>query len=370
MNAKLFCRLSVLSAAAVFLLSACSPSGKSSEDALTISAWSGYDDFLRLAEKESDIALEFSPYAGASRADYSWAQMRGDDIPDIFITSHVRDAELAVERLADLSGFEFVNNISSPLLDQASIDGGIYLLPVNNTMHGIYYNKTMMEEYGWKVPTNFDELETLCTQIKAAGITPGLVGTKLNDDPFSAVFNLAKTDWLSTPAGADWEQEFLSGETSAAGMWEPVMDYVQQYIDAGMFSTDPDDRGNQDLITEEMGNRRVMFCTSMLDVSTTKLPNGDELGMMPYISEDGSNNIYIYSPATYIGISNRLTQPGNEKKLKAAVDFLSLLYSPEGQEVFITDRTPCRLSMLNTAVEKDSFVFDAWQAQREEGSLP
>lgn len=370
MNSKLLRRLFALSAASVFLLSACTPSKKASGTNgadLTWNTWSGYDDFLNLAAKTCpDIELEFTAYAGASRVAYSWAQMRSDDIPDIFITSRILDTDLASERLTDLSDFDFVNDIAPGILDQASIDGGIYLLPVSNTMHGIYYNKTLMEEHNWKVPTNFAELESLCAQIKDAGFTPGVVGTELNDSPFSAVFNLAKTGWLSTPEGADWEQDFLAGNATAAGMWEDTMNYIQQYIDIGMFSTDPVDRGNKELILEEMGNRRIVFFTSMLDINLTELPNGDQLGVMPYISEDGSKNVYIYNPDSYIGISNRLTQPGNEKKLEDAVELLSLLYSPEGQDTFITSQTPGKLSVLDSpAVEEDALLYDACQAQHE-----
>lgn len=53
----------------------------------------------------------------------------------------------------------FINSLSTTLLDQASIDGGVYALPVNNVMYSIYYNKTLMEEHGWELPTNFAELE-------------------------------------------------------------------------------------------------------------------------------------------------------------------------------------------------------------------
>ncbi len=367
MRSKLLCRLSALSMAAVFLLSACSSFKKTANNdgsALTWGTRVGYIDFLALAKETCpDIDFTFSTYAGANPNGYSWAQMKGDDIPDIFITSRVVDEDLAKERLADLSDFDFIKNISTAAVDQSTIDSGVYLLPVGGTVHGIYYNKTLMEENNWKVPTDFDGLEALCGQLKDAGLTPGLVGTKLNDDPFSAVFNLAKTDWLSTPEGAKWEKEFLSGEASAAGMWEDTMDYIQQYIDIGMFSTDPDDRGNKELILEEMGNRRAMFFTSMLDMNVTKLPNGDELGIMPYISKDGNKNVYIYNPSGYIGISRRLTEPGNEKKLEDALRLLALLYSPEGQDTFITGQTPCALSIAkDTEVPEGSLLYDARQA--------
>lgn len=374
MNLKLLRRLTPLFAAAALLLPSCAFFEKKEDPGgeLTWGVRNGYVDFLDLAEDTyPDIRLEYNAYAGADPTAYSWAQMQADDIPDVFITSRILDAGLAKERLADLSGYGFTDDISPSLLDTPANDGGTYLLPVCNTLHGIYYNKTLMEENHWEVPTDIDGLETLCIQIQNKGMTPGLVCTKTNDDPFFAVFNLAKADWLGTPEGADWEQAFLDGSASAAGVWDPTMKEVQRYLNMGMFTADPQDRSNQKLIQEELGSRRAVFCTSMASVTGTDLPNGDELGMMPYISGDGKKNAYIYSPAGYIGISRRLTQPGNEKKLENAVKLLSLLYSPEGQAAFTTERTPCILSALDDAdVPEDAFLYDAWQAQRQGRVFP
>ena len=342
MSSKVLRRLS-LSAAAVLLLSGCAVSEKAPDreeesDALTFCAWNGYENFLELAAQNCpDIELEFSNYAGANRTGYSWVQMRADDIPDIFITSQILDEDLAEERLVDLSSYDFLNGFSTSILDQVAIDGGVYLLPVTNVLYGIYYNQTLMEENNWEVPADFAELETLCAQIRQSGMTPGLIGTHLTGNTFSAVFNLAKTGWLTTPAGVNWEQDFLNGDASAAGHWEETMDYVQKYLDIGMFCTDPEDRINPELILDEMGNRRAMFCTMVQSVNITELPNGDKLGMMPYIGEDGSKNIYMYSPSSYIGISSRLTEPGNEKKLEDAVRILTLL---RGRKHSSTRRPP------------------------------
>lgn len=375
MNLKLLRRLSALSAAAIFLLPSCAFFEKEPDDGSRILTWgtrSGYVDFLDLAEDTyPDIELEYSTYAGANPVSYSWAQMRADDIPDIFITSRVLDADLAREKLADLSGYDFADDISGSVLDPAVNDGGTYLLPVCNTLYGIYYNKTLMEENGWEIPTDIDELETLCIQIQNKGMTPGLICTKTTDDPFSAVFNIAKTGWLSTPEGAKWEQDFLSGSATASGMWESTMEDIQRYLNMGMFSADPQDRSNTELLQEELGQRKAVFCTSMLTTVSTDLPNGDELGMMPYISKDGSKNAYIYNPYGYIGISSRLTRPGNEKKLENAVKLLSLLYSPEGQAAFTTERTPYILSPLDDAdIPEDTLLYDAWQAQRQGRVFP
>jgi raffinose/stachyose/melibiose transport system substrate-binding protein len=352
------------------LLSGCAQGGGG---ALTCSAWSGYERFFALAyETYPEIPIERSPYEGGNRTGYSWAQMRADDIPDIFITSQILDETLAKERLADLSGYDFINRFTTSVLDQVAVDGGIYLLPVNYGMYGIFYNQTLMEEHGWQVPQNFAELEALCGEIREAGLIPGVLGTQLTGNAFSTVFNLAKTDWLTTPEGVAWESRFLLGEADAAGMWEGTMDYVRRYMEIGMFTTDPEDRNNPDIILDYLGNRRAVFCTAVMTVNITEFPEtGDKIGMMPFISEDGSKNIYMYNPTSYIGISRRLTEPGNEEKLQQAVQLLSLLYSPEGQEAFLTEETPCVLSVLESGrLSPEALVYDAQRAMWEGRAFP
>ena len=374
MSKRVFSCLLALSVAAAVLLSACaSEEDPSAAGALTWSDWNGYDSFLEIfCETYPDVRLERVPYAGANRTGYSWAQLRADDIPDIFITSQILDGELARERLADLSGCDFVNRLSTSVLDQVSVDGGVYLLPVNYGMYGIFYNKTLMEEEGWQVPSDFAGLEELCRKIREKGLIPGVLGTQLTGNPFSAVFNLAKTDWLTTPEGVNWERDFLAGDARAAGRWEDTMDYVQQYIDIGMFTTDPEDRNNPEMVLDYLGHRRAVFCTAMMTVNITRLPEtGDELGMMPFLSRDGSKNVYMYSPTSYIGISRRLTEPGNEKKLENAIRLLSLLYSQPGQAAFITEQTPCVLSVLDgTVLPEDALIRDAQRALREGRAFP
>lgn len=142
MSINLIRRLLALSVVMALLLSACglreqadSGSISSDSDALTWGTWGNYgkhEAFLELlGETYPEIELEFVSYAGGNPTGYSWAQMRADDIPDIFITSQILDEDLAKERLADLSGYDFINNFSTSLLDQVSIDGeSIFCLSV------------------------------------------------------------------------------------------------------------------------------------------------------------------------------------------------------------------------------------------------
>lgn len=372
--------LAALLAASLLLLSGCGSSSDEASDtdsgALTWETWGGYSahqKFLELAkEKYPDIELEFISYTGGNRTGYSWAQMRAGDIPDIFITSQILDKDLAKEHLVDLSGYPFINDLPTSVLDQISLDGEVYLLPVNYAMYGIFYNKTLMEEHKWEVPSDFAELKALCEEIRQEGLIPGVIGTQLTGGPFSTVFNLAKTDWFTTFEGVKWEQDFLAGDAAAKGRWEDTMDYVKQYMDIGMFHTDPQDINNPELLLSYLGNRQAVFCTAVQTVNITEFPEtGDKLGMMPFISKDGGKNIYMYSPSFYFGLSSRLTEPGNEKKLEDAVKLLSLVYSEEGQAAFIDETTPCVMSTLNsTVVPEDALIYDAHQAFLEGRAFP
>ena len=55
----------------------------------------------------------------------------------------------------DLSGEEFVNNFYLTSLETCiQPDGGLYYLPGPSNLYGIIYDKTVMEENGWEVPTS------------------------------------------------------------------------------------------------------------------------------------------------------------------------------------------------------------------------
>ena len=55
---------------------------------------------------------------------------------------------------------------------------GTYAVPYVANAAGILYNKEMFEEHGWKIPTTWDELMSLCQEIQNAGIQPFYFGFK------------------------------------------------------------------------------------------------------------------------------------------------------------------------------------------------
>ncbi|ANE46946.1 sugar ABC transporter substrate-binding protein [Paenibacillus swuensis] len=63
-------------------------------------------------------------------------------------------------------------------LNQFTLDGKVYGLPIGGSSEGFYYNQAMFEKYGLKVPTTWAELETAAETLKKNNITPFASGSK------------------------------------------------------------------------------------------------------------------------------------------------------------------------------------------------
>lgn len=63
----------------------------------------------------------------------------------------------------DQSVYEVAN---SDVIEATKVDGEAYVLMSNMNVRGLYYNQTLFDKYGWKVPTTWDEFLVLCEDIK------------------------------------------------------------------------------------------------------------------------------------------------------------------------------------------------------------
>lgn len=76
----------------------------------------------------------------------------------------------------DLSGYDWINNWSTGA-SVCEYNGGIYGIATGAVAHtGLFYNKQMFADNGWKVPETWDEFVTLCENIKATGVAPMTCG--------------------------------------------------------------------------------------------------------------------------------------------------------------------------------------------------
>ncbi len=84
------------------------------------------------------------------------------------------DARLAdAGGLVDLTNQPFMKNFTPTVLDAIKYKGKQYTVPTGLSYYsGVYYNKTIFQQYGLQIPTTWSEFMTLCQTLKSKGVVP------------------------------------------------------------------------------------------------------------------------------------------------------------------------------------------------------
>ena len=370
MMKKIIC--TILAIAMTFELCACDGSiaSRQDENTLTVDLYNTGDKFLPffsyVLDNYPELELSITSFRGANGSEYSNNELEHGHQADIYFTSRNECKDEACrENLIDLSGYEFVNKLSKSILDTISMDGEIYLLPIQNTVYGITYNKTILEDMGEELPQNYADLVRLKEKCDERGIKLCVMSGKLPGGIFQVVTNVGQMVFLDTPEGTEWEKAFLAGEEVDFCIWDETLEYMQKLIDIGFFELLDDNPASADVENGlYSGNTLFAICQSSFNPEGGKDITDDEFGLLPYISEDGDSNYYIYNPSSFIGLSKELLNEGNEEKLEAALKILELYATEVGQEAlnYETDVFPI---LRDSGIDSSSPLYDAYNASLE-----
>lgn len=158
-----------------------------------------------------------------------------EDNPDIigiggeYNYSNFIDADM----LMDISDFDGLKDIKQNYLDinenlEFVPTEGIYGVPYMANAAGILYNKDMFEEHGWQIPKTWDELLTLCEDIKAAGELPFYMGYK---DTWTCI-----SPWNSAASSlteATVCKDVNKGTTTFSKQYRPVAEQMKTLLQYG-----------------------------------------------------------------------------------------------------------------------------------------
>lgn len=300
-----------------------------------ITAHKDYTQFEKaFREAYPEVNLQFISYSGHNSTSYLHKILEAGQAPDIYTSNIFPDKELQKQYLIDLSGYDFTSKYAVSRMNECSIEGSIYMLPCNYSVLGIYYNKTLFEKHGWEVPSSFYELEELIPKIKEANVDVSATALELTGSGFQYLFNLGDTVFLRTPEGLEWAEQFLSGEVSADDAWKDTVEYMQKWIDIGMIDGRWFEKAANDAEAHFMqGNTAFFIHGGIFRFSENEDGTGDRYGIMPWLSEDGSNNRYITNTACYFGLNADLEKPANKQKLQDALKFMEFISTEKGQRL-------------------------------------
>lgn len=263
-----------------------------------------------------------------------------EDYPDIIGIggdinySYFVDAEI----LADVSDYEGLQNINQAYLD---IDEALELVPTDGTFAvpyvanaaGILYNRDMFAEHGWEIPQNWDELITLCDEIKAEGILPFYFGFK---DTWTclAPWNAMAVDL----APADTAKQVNRGETTFSKEYREVSEKYLKLLNYG--PDDPFAYGYNDACTAFARGESAMYPIGSYAAPQILSVNPDlNLDSFVMPASDNSDGNTLNS-----GIDLQFCVMADCPNKEAAYEVLNFLYADENIQKYIDAQTaiPCK----------------------------
>jgi multiple sugar transport system substrate-binding protein len=105
-------------------------------------------------------------------------------------------------------------------------DGHVYGIPTDYYPWGLFYRKSLFQERGYKVPTTWDELKTLCTQMQKDGPDTRVTNVFNKWAEITGYYNDAL-------AGMTWQQAAQLLVQKKAGMYMIGLFVAQQFLPAG-----------------------------------------------------------------------------------------------------------------------------------------
>ncbi len=372
-----------LCAAMLLSIAACggkapNSSGSGDDEAVALNILEVNNDYFRnftkaVRNSAPDMPLNIEYYSGSNATGYINRRLASSDPPDIVYCSIIPSADFQKKYLLDISGYDFLKNYNISTVNQRDVDGAVYLLPANYSMFCMLYNKTLFKEHGWEVPTTHSKLVSLCRQIREE--EPELIPITYTGSvagPYWRMLGaIAQCGFLGTQDGMLWQEKYFAGEASFEEGFGEAISKLQELIDAGAFDIADKEAKNND-VTDNLLNRKaaMAFTIGGYAYLVPELKDcQDEIGGFPYLG-DTPEQQFLNISVNNVGISKKLAEPGNEKKLEAALKVMEYLSTEEGQNamhVAVTDISP-----LAGSVPSDDFppYKDVWDVFNSGSAAP
>lgn len=316
-----------------------------------------------LHKKYPEINLKVIPYNGANTTAYVKGMLKSGNIPDIYFTTYYNPGKEKVsEQLLDLSKYDFLDNYVPARLNDVTVEGSVFMLPLAYNCLGITYNKTLLDKNGWKLPKSLEEMEELAPKVKKAGYNFALTQLQYPGFGFQYICNILSTGYLSTLNGIRWQNDFLSGKTTLKDSPEMMksMNLLKRWRKDGLLNADGDPSNDEHTMNQMAEGKTLFLLGNSNDIKeNTSVKTTDEFRIMPYLSVDGDQDVYMLNESRYVGLNKKLGEKGNEQKLQDAEHVLEVISTVEGMKSLKPSQSKSVIYPLKDAtVGKDSYYAD------------
>lgn len=232
--------------------------------------------------------------------------------------------------LMDLSDSDVLDKVNPAYLDiLESLEyvptEGTFGMPYAANAAGILYNRDMFAEYGWEIPTSWDEFTALCDQIQSEGIQPLYAGYK---DTWTCLAPWNAIAIELSPSDVCFQVS--DGETTFEKEYAEVADKMQallQYVESGPFAY-----GYNDACMAFADGQSAMFAIGSYAVPQILSSNPDmNIGSFVMPAADSEEKLVLNS-----GIDLQFAISESCENKDAALEVLRFLAEDENVQNYIT----------------------------------
>lgn len=282
-----------------------------------------------------DMDIEF--ISGNNNTDlYEYYQEHGE-LPDIMSVRRFSgtDSKELQPYLLDLSSYDIVSKYYSYALQYYyNKDQSINWLPICGIPQTMIANKTLFDQYGIALPTNYEEYAEACQKLNALGIKPNSMDMGEDWSCLEAIQGGAIDEFTSLE-GLEWRSKAESAEDKISfdeDMGHRIFSKTYQFLKDSYFTAEDVNLSIDDGTNMFVEKKSAIFHgTPDIYKTLSSQMSDSELVRLPYFSQT-SNDGYIYMhPSLNVALNKDLEN--DQTKLDSALKVLDCMISKKGQQL-------------------------------------
>ena len=313
------------------------------EDAQTIQVylWSTslYETYAPYIQSQlPDVNIEF--IVGNNDLDFYKFLEENGGLPDIITSCRfsLHDAAPLKDSLMNLALTNEAGAVYNTYLNSfKNEDGSVNWLPVCADAHGFVVNRSLFEQYGIPLPTDYESFVSACQAFEKVGIR-GFTADYTYDYTCMETLQGLSAAELTTTDGRKWRTAYSDpASTERVGLddtvWPGAFERMAQFIQDTHLTAD-DLALNYDDVTGMFRNGEVaMYFGSSAGVKMFR-DEGIDTIFMPFFSQNGEKWI-MTTPYFQIALNRDLEQ--DNARREKAMKVLNVMLSEEAQSRIISD---------------------------------
>ena len=332
---------------AVSLLTGCGTKNaenvEKQEDAQTIQVYlwtnSLYETYAPYIQSQlPDVNIEF--IVGNNDLDFYKFLQENGGLPDIITCCRfsLHDAAPLKDSLMNLALTNEAGAVYNTYLNSfKNEDGSVNWLPVCADAHGFVVNRSLFEQYGIPLPTDYESFVSACQAFEKAGIR-GFTADYIYDYTCMETLQGLSAAELTTTDGRKWRTAYSdSASTERVGLddtvWPGAFERMEQFIQDTHLTADDLALSYNDVIGMFRNGEVAMYFGSSAGVKMFQ-DEGIDTIFLPFFSQNGEKWI-MTTPYFQVALNRDLEQ--DTARREKAMKVLNVMLSEEAQSRIISD---------------------------------